>query len=437
MATVCGMPRLGPVEEPAAVAEPSWLGRRLRLEIGPVAHGGHCVARHAGRVVFVRHCLPGETVLAEVTEDRGGSFCRADAIEVLTADPDRVAPPCRYAHPGGCGGCDFQHVLPGRQRALKAAVIAEQLSRLAGIERPVPVEPLAPQDLGWRRRIRYAVDPDGRLGLHKHRSAEIVPIQRCLIGAPGVGDAPALAERWPAQAEVEVAVDDDGATALVGHRQVPQPRGRSRTSARSRDRAATLAEQLAGPDRLRYLVAGRQFRLPPGGFWQTHPAAAETFSRAVAAAAALRAGERALDLYAGAGLFTAVLAEAVGGTGRVLGLEGDRAAVAAAAENLADLPWAEVSRQPIGAEAVRRTAEELRPDVVVLDPPRTGAGAQVLAAVLGARPRTVIYVACDPAALARDLRTALDAGWRLAELTGYDAYPMTHHVECIAVLVPA
>lgn len=423
------------MEERAAVAEPSWLGRRLRLAIGPVAHGGHCVARHDGRVVFVRHCLPGETVLAEVTEDRGGSFCRADAIEVLTADPDRVSPPCRYAHPGGCGGCDFQHVRPERQRALKAAVVAEQLSRLAGIDRPVPVERLTPEDLGWRRRIRYAVDPEGRLGLHKHRSTEIVPIQRCLIGAPGVGDAPALAERWPAQAELEVAADDDGATVLVGYRPAPRPRGRNRIPARSRDRAS-VADQLAGPDRLRYLVAGRQFRLPPGGFWQTHPAAAETFSREVAAAAALRPGERALDLYAGAGLFTAVLAEAVGDTGRVLGLEGDRAAVAAAAENLADLPWAEVSRQPIDASAVQRAAEELRPDVVVLDPPRTGAGRDVLAAVLGARPRTVIYVACDPAALARDLRSALDAGWQLTGLTGYDAYPMTHHVECIAVLQP-
>ncbi len=428
------MPRLGPVEERASAAEPSWLGRRLRLEIGPVAHGGHCVARHAGRVVFVRHCLPGETVLAEVTEDRGGSFCRADAVEVITADPDRVAPPCRYAHPGGCGGCDFQHVRPERQRALKAAVIAEQLSRLAGVDRSVTVEALEPDDLGWRRRIRFAVDPDGRLGLHRHRSAAVEPIQRCLIGAPGVGDAPALAERWPAQAEVEVAVDDDGATALTGHR--PAPGGRGRAAARSRNRAATVAEQLSGPDRLRYQVAGRQFRVPPGGFWQTHPAAAEAFSAAVVAAAALRAGERALDLYAGAGLFTAVLAEAVGDTGRVLGLEGDRAAVAAAAENLADLPWAEVRRQPIGAEAVRRTAGELQPDVVVLDPPRTGAGGQVLAAVLEAGPRTVIYVACDPAALARDLRTALAAGWQLAGLTGYDAYPMTHHVECVAVLRP-
>jgi tRNA/tmRNA/rRNA uracil-C5-methylase (TrmA/RlmC/RlmD family) len=414
----------------SSVAEPSWLGRRLRLEIGPVAHGGHCVARHQGRVLFVRHALPGETVLAEVTEDRGGSFCRADAVEVLSASADRVSPPCQYAHPGGCGGCDFQHVLPDRQRALKAAVVAEQLSRLAGIDWPVTVEPLAPDDLGWRRRIRYAVDRDGRLGLHRHRSNRLVPIERCLIGAPGVGDAPALAERWTGLAEVEVAVDDEGSTALVGYRPAP-PR------ARSRRRPVSTAEQLAGPDELRYRVAGREFRLRPAGFWQTHPAAADTFSQVVAAAGALQPGERALDLYAGAGLFTAVLAEAVGRTGRVLGLEGDPAAVAAATGNLADLPWAAVHRQPISADTVRQATTELSPHVVVLDPPRTGAGPQVLTTVLDAAPRTVIYVACDPAALARDLRAALDRGWRLTELTGYDAYPMTHHVECIAVLRPS
>ena len=415
---------------PPAAAESSWLGRRLQLEIGPVAHGGHCVARSAGRVVFVRHCLPGETVIADVTEDRGGSFCRADAVEVLTASADRVPAPCRYAHPGGCGGCDFQHVRPERQRALKAAVVAEQLSRLAGIERPVTVEPLAPAVLGWRRRNRYAVAADGRLGLHKHRSEEIVPIEECLIGAPGVGDSAALADRWPGQAEVEVAVDDDGATALVGYRPASGRR-------RGRGRVPMVGEQLAGAERLHYRVAGRDFRLRPAGFWQTHPQAAETFSRVVRAAAALQPGERALDLYAGAGLFTAVLAEAVGGSGRVLGLEGDRAAVAAAAANLAELPWAQVRRQPIDPAAVRLAAGELAPDVVVLDPPRTGAGRDVLAAALAAGPRTVIYVACDPAALARDLRTALELGWRLAALTGYDAYPMTHHVECIAVLQPA
>ncbi|HTZ43505.1 MAG TPA: TRAM domain-containing protein [Jatrophihabitans sp.] len=410
------------------VADQDWTGRRLRLRVGPVAHGGHCVARHEGRVVFVRHAVPGELVVAEVTEDRGGSFCRADAVEVVEPSPDRVEPPCRYAHPGGCGGCDFQHVAPARQRALKAEVVAEQLSRLAGLDRPVEVEPLGEQSLGWRRRIRYAVDRDGRLGLHGHRSGSVVPVRRCLLGAPGVGDAEALGERWRGLAEVELAVDDDGATALVGYRRPPR---------RGRQRPGLRIERTEGAEELHYRAAGREFALRPAGFWQTHPAAAGTFSQVVLAEAAAEPGERALDLYAGAGLFTAALAGAVGDTGRVLGLEGDPAAAGAAAANLADLPWAEVARRPVNPMTVARTAAVLRPSAVVLDPPRTGAGRDTMIAILAAAPRVVVYVACDPAALARDLRVALDAGWRLAGLRAFDAYPMTHHVECIATLRPA
>jgi len=435
----------GRPERAGKPAEQGWLGRRFEVLVGPVAHGGHCVARHEGRVVFLRHALPGETVLAEVTEDRGGSFCRADAVEIRQASPDRVTPPCEYARPGGCGGCDFQHVALPAQRALKAAVVAEQLSRLAGEDRPVTVLPLAATGrdntetgLGWRRRVRFAVSPAGRPGLHAHRSHTVIPLEHCPIGAPGVGDAAALHRGWPGLAELEIAVDDRGEVVEVAHR--PTKHARVHTD-RNRGRAARPAlttEQLSGPPRLRYTVAGRQFAVRPAGFWQTHPDAAETFTRAVLAAADARPGERVLDLYAGSGLFTAALAEAVGVTGRVLGLEADKAAVADAAGNLAGLPQAEVRRAPVDEQTVETAVRALggEPEIVVLDPPRSGAGRAVLAAVLRAAPRVVVYVACDPAALARDVRLAKDAGWRLAGLSAFDAFPMTHHVECVAVLRP-
>ncbi len=423
----------------------SWLGRRLELLVGPVAHGGHCVARQDGRVVFVRHALPGETVLAEVTEDRGGSFCRADAVEVLRASPDRVERRCGYAHPGGCGGCDFQHVSLPAQRELKAAVVAEQLSRLAGLRLPVTVQPLDDGDgLGWRRRVRFAVGPAGEIGLRAHRSHAVVPISHCPIGAPGVGDATALRRDWPGLAELEVAVDDRGEVVELAHRPQRarhQQRGRRRgTQDRRAARPVLDTEQLSGPPQLRYTVAGRGFAVRPSGFWQTHPRAAEVFTDTVLRAADPQPGERALDLYAGSGLFTAALAAAVGGTGSVLGLEADPGAVADAAANLAELallPTAAVRRAPVDARSVSAAAGELGAlDIVVLDPPRTGAGREVIAAILAAAPRVVVYVACDPAALARDVRFALDAGWQLAELRAFDAFPMTHHVECIAVLRP-
>ncbi|HEX8768219.1 MAG TPA: RsmD family RNA methyltransferase, partial [Jatrophihabitans sp.] len=206
-------------------------------------------------------------------------------------------------------------------------------------------------------------------------------------------------------------------------------------------RPVLSTEQLSGPPALHYLVAGRRFTVHPAGFWQTHPAAAEVFTETVLRAAVPRQGVRVLDLYAGSGLFTAALASAVTGTGRVLGLEADPTAVADAGANLADQPWAGVRRATVTAQAVEAAAAELstdagRLDIVVLDPPRSGAGREVLTAILAAQPRVVVYVACDPSALARDVRIAMDAGWRLDELSAFDAFPMTHHVECIAVLHP-
>ncbi len=418
----------------------SWRGQILALAVGPVAHGGHCVARHDGRVIFVRHAIPGERARVLITEDRGGSFCRGDAIAILTPSPDRVAPPCRYAHPGGCGGCDFQHVALDRQRVFKAAVVAEQLQRLAGIDWPVTVKALDQTGLGWRRRVRYAVGPAGQLGLRAHRSHEVIAVSECVLGAAGVGNAAALASGWPGLSEIEVAVDDEDQVAVLSHQQSPTKPGanhRGRSQPRLRHRPRLVTKQVSGPERLTYRAAGRTFQIQPSGFWQTHPAAADAFTDVVVSASELRPGETAIDLYAGAGLFTAALAAQVGPAGSVIGLEADPTAAEDARQNLRELAWAEVRPVAVTAESVTElTAERGNVAMVVLDPPRTGAGRDVMGAILQTQPRAVIYVACDPAALARDVRTAVDAGWRLADLAAFDAFPMTHHVECIATLRP-
>ena len=139
-------------------------GVEIEVDIGAVAHGGHCVARFDGRVIFVRLGLPGERAVVRITEAKRGSFCRGEVIEVLRADPRRVPAPCTHFHPGGCGGCDFQHADADLQRELKAAVVAEQLSRLAGVDWPVEVEVLPGNGFGWRSRVRWALDPQGRIG---------------------------------------------------------------------------------------------------------------------------------------------------------------------------------------------------------------------------------------------------------------------------------
>lgn len=393
-------------------------GSRFEVEVGPVAHGGHFVARHEGRVVFVRHALPGERVLVEVTEGASGSrFLRADALEVLAASPDRVAAPCPFSGPGRCGGCDFQHVALPAQRELKAAVVHEQLTRLAGLDVDVAVEPV-PGDSGgldWRTRVRWAVDDAGRPGLREHRSHQVVPVDDCRIAHPGL---PPRGEDLPSSVtEVETL--------------------RSSTGERLRlltARDGTVTED--GPPLLHEQCRGRTFEVSGSGFWQVHPGAAEALTEAVLDALAPAPGERAVDLYAGVGLFSAFLAERVGPSGSVVAVEADPVAVEDAARNLADLPQVRVLRGRVD-RVVGHPRGPLAggADVVVLDPPRTGARRSVVRRVAALGPRAVAYVACDPAALARDVGLFAEEGYRLAGLRAFDLFPMTHHVECVAQLV--
>lgn len=437
-----------------------WLGLEVEVEIGPVAHGGHCVARHEGRVLFVRHALPGERVVALVTEDRGGGFCRADAIEVRTASPDRVPAPCPHAGPGRCGGCDWQHADAGAQRRLKAAVVREQLTRLAKLpDVPVTVEALPGGPLGWRSRVRFAVDPTGHTALRRHRSHELEPVVHCPLGTDGVTAAGVGERTWPAATEVEVVASGTGDTTVLVRR------GPTDGDAWL-DGQAAGGTAVSGPARVRERAAGRDWELAAGGFWQVHPAAADTLGRCVLELLAPRPGETALDLYAGAGVFAGLLAEAVGRQGRVVAVESDPQAAADARANLtasgdpATRPGRPATGSPTAAGPSRAAAGVdrgrapvlvregrvtagllgglgIRPDVIVLDPPRSGAGPDVVAALLALRPRAVAYVACDPAALARDLRAALDLDWQLAGLRAFDCFPMTQHVETVALLVPA
>ena len=404
-----------------------WLGREIELDVGPVAHGGHCVGRHDGRVLFVRHALPGERVLALVTEDGGGSYCRADAVRVLTASPDRVEPPCPHAGPGRCGGCDWQHATADAQRAGKAAVVREQLSRLAGLpDVPVVVEPLPGGLLGWRTRVRFAVDADGRTGLRRNRSHTLEPVRHCPLGTEGVAASRVGERRWPGAGEVEVVASTAGDRAiLVLPSSAPRVAG-------TRGAAAVVE----GPPVVREVAAGREWRVAAAGFWQVHPGAADALAGCVLDFLRPLPGDTALDLYAGSGLFAALLADAVGPTGRVLAVEADAAAAADARANLAGSPAAVHVRQSRVTPGLLGGLG-LNPDLVVLDPPRAGAGRDVLAALVALAPRAVAYVACDPASCARDLRVALDAGWELRGLRAFDCFPMTRHVETVALLCPA
>ncbi|KWV29558.1 class I SAM-dependent RNA methyltransferase [Micromonospora rifamycinica] len=412
---------------------------RVELTVDAVAPGGHCVARVDGQVVFVRHALPGERVVAEVTELHRG-FARADAVEIRTASPDRVTPPCPYARPGGCGGCDLQHVTPAAQLDWKTAVVREQLTRLGGLTDAeidglrVTVRALPGGPLGWRSRVRYAVDAAGRAGLLKHRSHEVVPIDRCLIAHPAIQALPVLGQRWPT-AEAVATVASTGGDVVV----TTLPDGVStRPDAPVHPAAPPDARVSAagdGPVAVRETAAGRDWTVPAGGFWQVHPAAADTLVDAVLDLLAPQPGESAWDLYGGAGLFAAALADRVGPQARITVVESAAEGVAAARRNLADLSGVEVVAARVETALARRRVTG-PVDLVVLDPPRTGAGAAVVRHLVAATPRAVAYVACDPAAFARDVHTFGQAGWRLAALRGYDLFPMTRHVELVGLFLP-
>ncbi len=346
------------------------------------------MAEEGGRVVFVRHAIPGERVVVEVTEGTAGDrFWRGDAVSVLSSSPDRVAPPCPVAGPGGCGGCDLQHVSLARQRRLKGDVVAEQLRRLAGLDTAVEVEEVPGDEGGlrWRTRVRFARTADGRPGMRKHRSHEVVPVTDCLIARPDARTPEAAGEPW-----VE-----------------------------------------------RVTVGGQthEFRVAADGFWQVHPGAPTALVSAALDGLSPRPGERALDLYAGVGLFARFLADAQGDQGSVVAVEGDAVAAGHARANLADAPGRVAVRS--GAVADVLGAGESDPvDIVVLDPPREGAKRRVVEQVVARAPRAVAYVACDPAALARDVAIFAEHGYDLRSLRAFDLFPMTHHVECVAILEP-
>jgi tRNA/tmRNA/rRNA uracil-C5-methylase (TrmA/RlmC/RlmD family) len=400
-----------------------WKGRRLDVEVGQVAHGGHCVARSEGRVVFVRHALPGERVTVVVTEDKGGSFCRADAVEILSPSPDRVTPQCPVAVPGGCGGCDWQHASADAQRRLKANVVAEHLRKATGMDIPVLVEELPGGLLEWRTRVRMAVGPDGAAGFRGHRSHDVIPVDHCPITVPGLVES--VADRqWKRNAELELVRDGAG---RFNSRQIGplQMLGRRRVFPRQRIEGSGEAIEFA---------AGRHWELDAYTFWQVHPAAADTLASVIAEWAEASPGACVWDLYSGAGLFASVLAEQVGPTGLVRAVEQSSAA-SDSTRILADLPQVEVVPHKV-EYALTGPLDGPAPEVVVLDPPRKGAGHDVVDLIAARNPARVIYVACDPAALGRDVARFATHSYRLELVRAFDAFPMTHHVEAVALLTP-
>jgi tRNA/tmRNA/rRNA uracil-C5-methylase (TrmA/RlmC/RlmD family) len=407
----------------------------LELEVGNIAGGGGCVARDPeGRVVFVRHSLPGERVKVRITSTTT-SYRRANAIEILDPSPDRVDPPCPHAGPGRCGGCDFQHVSLAAQRRLKAFRIAEQLERVAGVTRSVEVEPVAgdTEGLGWRSRIRLAADAEGRVGFRRHRSHDLEYVTECPIAHPAVIATGALEVAWPKVEELEVIVSPGGTDALVS---LDTTRKVKLVLPSVQAGVVAHGSVLRQPGAIHTMVDGITFRITAGVFWQVHVGAAAALSDAVQTALDAQPGDAAVDLYAGAGLFSVQLARQVGRKGSVLAVERDLRACGDAEHNGKGLKQLRVKKASVSPKVIEQGIG--RPALLVLDPAREGAGKAVMHALAehAATLRRLVYVSCDAGSFSRDCRVLLDQGWTLESLRAFDIFPMTEHVELVGRLSP-
>lgn len=383
------------------------VGQIIRLTIEKVAHGGHFIGRYEGAVIFIRHGLPGEVVDVAITSV-GSSFNRGDVVTVVEPSTNRVQAPCRHAHRNGCGGCDFQHVEISAQRQLKSDVITEQFSRIAKMEIRVEVEEVSPA-LGWRTQATIGGDKNGHAGFYASRSNTIMAIDDCPILHPELDYKSIATRKWEPGARIEVSASTDGRTRLKS------------------------GEMTEGQEVQRYSVHGKQYQVSADSFWQSNIRAPEVLVDCVKDFAQIKTGEHVLDLYGGVGLFGLQMLDEIGPGGRIDLVEGSKSATADAAVN-----FGSASNVKIHTGDVEKILPRFsRADLVILDPPRDGAKKNVIASLVACTPRAIIYVACDPAALARDSALLRDANYTLVKIRAFDLFPMTHHIECVALFAPA
>jgi tRNA/tmRNA/rRNA uracil-C5-methylase (TrmA/RlmC/RlmD family) len=393
----------------------------MTIRVERPATGGAVGRADDGRVIFVRYALPGELVRVALTETTS-KFYRGDAIEVLGPSPERVSPPCPYAHPGGCGGCDLQHASRSAQLSWKASLVEEHLRRIAGLEKTIDVIDIAGDQKGTRTRLRCAVDEEDRLALRQARSHDLAAINPCWIADEAF--APAFRTTWPGITEVELRAIGEGAPFAVAQRL--SERGTTY------ELRGLNGSTLDPTTHSRANVAGHVYSIGPLSFWQSHRDAPRVLLENVLEFAQLQSGDDVADLFSGVGLFSVPMAKAVGASGRVTAVESSPFAVRDARSNAVGLKQLKVREWSVTPRSVNDTVREN--SIVVLDPPRHGLAKGVGSAIARRSPRRVVYVSCDAATFARDLKDFLGSGFALSDLRVFDLFPMTEHIELVALL---
>jgi tRNA/tmRNA/rRNA uracil-C5-methylase (TrmA/RlmC/RlmD family) len=396
----------------------NWLDQVLELEIEKVAHGGIFVARHEGRVVFVSHTAPGEKVKAKVYEDKGGSFCRAETLEVLSPSKNRVSHIWKEADRLGAGGAEFGHLALEYQRTLKTDVLEESLSRMAGISQRVQVLPVPGDEttngLGYRTRVQLHVSAEGVAGPYQERTHNVVPVKSLPLAVTEINELGIHLKNWQDVKRIEIATASTGGVQWF------------------------IDKKLKGDKKLTERAVGRSFRISSGGFWQVHRGAAELLAtEVIELSEGLDPDANNLDLYGGVGLFSGALATKYGKKLNITTVESSKVATSDASANLVDLAKHKAVAAPVERFLRLQIKQglQLAGATVILDPPRAGAGKTVVDQLVFLEPKKILYVACDPVSLARDLKAFLSSGYRLEQIRSYDLFPHTHHFETIASLV--
>jgi len=402
----------------------------FELTLDEMVHGGQALGRHAGRAIFVPYAIPGERILARLTDDRG-RYAFAAVATLLEPSPDRVEPRCPHFGPGGCGGCHFQHIDYSAQPGYKRDVVIDQLTRIGGFRDPV-VHPTLPSPDAWayRHHATFHVDAEGSLCFVGTDNRTLIPIEECHIIRPELLDLfdELNLDGIPELERVRLQSGSDGDLMAILSTKDDQAPELEVTIPVSINLLLSDNEpvNLIGASHVTYAVHHRRFRVTAGGFFQVNLPQAAALVDLVLARLDLRGGESVLDLYAGVGLFTAFIAERAA---LVTSIESYPPAVTDADDNLADLN---------NIDLIEGNVEDVLPDLegpfdaAVLDPPRTGLDVRALDALAAHAPGRIVYVSCEPSTLARDAKRLVKHGYRLVDVQPVDMFPQTYHIECVA-----
>ena len=380
------------------------VGDIIPLDIGTIANGGHFIARHNDQIIFVRHSITGERANVKITAVNS-KFAFGDAVEILKKSKDRVNAPCKYAHPEGCGGCDFQHIDLKTQLNFKKIVIQDQFKRIAKIDiNPDLIIADSNNGLNWRSRLNLGISENKKLGLRSHKSNNIIEIDECLIALKEINNLDVFNKHWGNNYNIKISCSSEN-DITISH----------------------LGEKISGSDKLQEVVGDNKFNISPQSFWQSHKSAPGIILEKVLKFANIKKGERVCDLYGGVGLFTLPISKIIGENGEVHLIETNKACIDDANEMFADLKNIFIHHGTVE----QKLGSIKKIDTIILDPPRNGISKQVINQMIEKKPHTIVYVSCNPSTLARDTKILLNNKYELTNVVGLDLFPMTHHVECV------